>query len=355
LTGIKSMTIDLIPAPKAASSTDEGTVRIGGLSSSIPAVLADLGADPVQVLAEMGFDLRLFDDPDHVMSFAARGRLLTHCAARTGCSHFGLLVGRRIDLSHLGLVGLLARYSPDVGTAVRSLVHHLHLHVRGAVCSLMLEGDWAELRYDIHQPHFDAADQLGDGAVATMFNIMRGLCHPAWKPSQVMLAHRKPDDATPYRQVLQAPLEFDADRYALVFTADWLSRPLSGNDPELHRLLQKQVDALQAQHPDQFPDQVRSVLRTALLTGHGDASHIAALFSMHSRTMSRRLVACGTSFQALVDECGLELARQLLQFSDLDVSRIAAALGYADASAFTRAFRRWTGTTPARWRAGRRG
>jgi AraC-like DNA-binding protein len=338
---------------KAMKSTEEGTVRIGGLSA-IPAVLRHLGADPAHVLGEVGFDLRFFDDPDNVITFAARGRIFGHCSARTGCSHFGLLVGQRTDASNFGLVGLLARYSPDVETALRSLVHFLHLHVRGAVASLTVDGGWAELRYDIHLPHLEAADQLGDGAAAAMFNIMRGLCHPAWKPAQVMLARRKPDDVRPYRQFFQAPVEFDADRYALVFTADWLRQPLSSNDPELRRLLQKQVDALQAQHPYEFPDQVRSVLRTALLTGHGKADQVAALFSMHSRTLSRRLTACGTSFQDLVDECGFALSRQLLEFSDLDVSQIAAALDYADASAFTRAFRRWAGNTPARWRVERK-
>lgn len=130
---------------------------------------------------------------------------------------------------------------------------YLHLHVRGVVSSLSVDGPWAELRYDIHQPHFEAPDQLGDAAVAAMFNIMRGLCHPAWKPSQVLLARRKPEDIGPYRSFFQAPLEFDADRYALVFTADWLRRPLSSNDPDLHRRLQQQVDAVQARCPKNSP------------------------------------------------------------------------------------------------------
>jgi AraC-like DNA-binding protein len=352
-TATKLMAPSKTPLRKTLPSTGEGTVRIGGLSS-VPAVLRNLGADPAEVLAEVGLDLRLFDDPDNVISFAARGRLFKHCVARTGCQHFGLLAGQHTNASNFGLVGLLARYSPDVGSALRSLVHYLHLHVRGAVSSLIVEGSWAELRYDIHEPNFEATDQLGDGAAAAMFNIMRGLCHPDWRPAQVMLAHRRPDDVAPYRQFFQAPIEFDADRYALVFTADWLRRPLATNDPELRRLLLKQVDALQQQHPDGFPDQVRSVLRTALLTGHGKAEQVAALFSMHSRTLSRRLVACGTSFHELADQCSFELSRQLLEFSDLDVLQIAAALGYADASAFTRAFRRWSGTTPARWRVAQR-
>jgi len=80
---------------------------------------------------------------------------------------------------------------------------------------------------------------------------------------------------------------------------------------------------------------------------------VAALFSMHSRTLNRPLSAFGPSFRELVDESRFEIARQMLESSSLGVSRIADMLGYADASAFTRAFRRWSGTTPARWRADR--
>lgn len=95
------------------------------------------------------------------------------------------------------------------------------------------------------------------------------------------------------------------------------------------------------------------MLRTALVTNRAKADEVAALFSIHSRTLNRRLNAFGTGFQELVDEGRFEIARQMLEDSAMEVSRIAALLDYADASAFTRAFRRWSGTTPARWRATR--
>jgi AraC-like DNA-binding protein len=95
------------------------------------------------------------------------------------------------------------------------------------------------------------------------------------------------------------------------------------------------------------------VLRAALMTGHAGADEVAALFAMHSRTLNRRLGAFGTSFRKLVDEGRFAIARKLLECTELDVGEIAGALGYADASAFTRAFRRWSGTTPAAWRTHR--
>jgi AraC-like DNA-binding protein len=337
----------------AGHGPKEATVRIGG-TLAIPAVLRSLGADPAEVLAEAGFDLELFDDPDNLISYAARSRLISHCVARTGCHHFGLLLGQEGGLHSLGLVGFLVQHSPDVGTALRNLVRYLHLHVRGAVPSFAVYGNSAMLSYYIYQPQVEATQQIGDGAVAVMFNIMRTLCGPEWKPIEARFAHSKPEDVGPFRRCFRSPLLFDADQYAIVFSADWLNRGLAGADPELRRLLQKQIDAIEVRYGDEFPEQVRSVLRTALLTGNAKADQVAALFSLHSRTLSRRLNAFGNSFQELLDEGRFEIARQMLEDSAKDVREIADLLDYADASAFTRAFRRWSGTTPALWRTERR-
>jgi AraC-like DNA-binding protein len=318
---------------------------------AIPAVLESLGASPASVFADAGVDLDLFDDPDNVIPLTALGRLVKCCVARTGCQHFGRQIGQRGGLRSLGLVGLVARYSPDVGTALNRLGTYLHLHNGGSITAVVADGDAAMLTYDIYQPGVEAVDQIGDAAVATLCSILRSLCGPEWQPIEVQLSHRRPEDVRPFRRYFQAPLRFDAEQNALVFSADWLALKLPGGDAELQRLLQKQIDALEAKHGDEFPEQVRSVLRTGLLTGHASARQVAALFSVHSRTLTRRLDAFGTSFKALVDEERFEIARQMLLNTSLDVSQIAASLDYADASAFTRAFRRWSGTTPAAWRA----
>jgi AraC-like DNA-binding protein len=320
---------------------------------AIPEVLRGLGAEPAGVLAEAGFDLGLFDDPDNLITYSARGHLLAHCVARTGCQHVGLLVGQRCSLDSLGLVGVLVKHSPDVGTALRSLERHFSLHVRGAVQTLTVEGKSAVLAYLASGRRVEAADQTAVGAVAANFNIMRSLCGPGWQPTEVRFARRRPADVGPFRRFFRAPLRFDADQYALEFPASWLNRRLPGEDAELRRLLQKQISRLEARHQDDFPEQVRNVLRTSLLTRHARADQVAAFFSMHSRTLSRRLGAFGTGFQELVDEGRFEIARQLLEDTSLEVSAVAASLGYTSASAFTRAFQRWSGTTPTSWRAKR--
>lgn len=332
--------------------TDASTVRIGN-AMGIPALLSSLGVDPAPLLAEVGIEPTLFDNPDNRISFNTRSRLVQLCVARTGCSHFGLLIGAQAGLRSMGPLGLLMKYSPDVGSALRSLVRHLHLHGRGGAATLAVQGDTATLGYQVHIAQSLATDQIGDGAAALMFNMMRSLCGKDWAPAEVWFAHRRPEDIRPFHRLFRVPLRFDREQNALVFRASDLQRGLPTHDPEIQRLLQRQIEALEAAQSDDLPRQIKIMLRTALADGSASADQVAARFAMHTRTLNRRLHACGTTFRTLVNGARFETACQMLEQSSMDVRQIALQLGYADASAFARAFRRWSGRSPVAWRMAR--
>lgn len=161
-------------AHELAGTQQEATLRVGG-ALVIADVLRDFGIDPADVLREAGIAPRTFDDPDNLITYRARGRLMACAVTRTGCEHFGLLVGQRMNLQSLGLVGLLARNARDVATALRSIVNHLHLHARGAVMALEVDHTLAMLTYAAYQPNVEGSSQTGSGAVAMMVNVMRTL------------------------------------------------------------------------------------------------------------------------------------------------------------------------------------
>jgi AraC-like DNA-binding protein len=101
-----------------------------------------------------------------------------------------------------------------------------------------------------------------------------------------------------------------------------------------------------------FSADVRRVLETELLRGGCSARTIARLFAMHRRTLNRRLSAEGTGFRRVMDTVRFELACRLLADPRMTFAQVAAALKYSEPSAFTRAFRRWSGgQTPTAWRA----
>lgn len=307
------------------------------------------------VLGEAGYDPGLFDDPENRLSVAEHNRIVVHCAIRTGCPHFGLLVGQQDGLHSFGLVGLLVKYSPDVGTALRNFIRYFHLHVHGAAVHLEVEGRVAILNWHLYEPGVPGVEQVGDGAIAVLYNIMSELCGTGWRPSEAWFAHHRPVDTGPFRQFFRVPLRFDAERYALVFQADYLQRALPPVDENLSRLLQQQIEALEARHPNDFVEQVRSVLRVSLGTEICAADQIASRFGLHRRTFDRHLARSGVRFQQLIDETRFELARQLLKDTRLEVSEIAGLLGYASPPVFSRAFHRWSGVSPAQWREAAQG
>ena len=106
-------------------------LRIGA-TMGVPSILQSLGTSPHEVLLAGGFEVGLFDDPDNMISYAARGRLMAYCASKSKCPQFGLLVGQCDGLKSLGLVGLLVKHSPDVRVALNNLIRYFHLHAHGA-------------------------------------------------------------------------------------------------------------------------------------------------------------------------------------------------------------------------------
>jgi AraC-like DNA-binding protein len=99
-------------------------------------------------------------------------------------------------------------------------------------------------------------------------------------------------------------------------------------------------------------EDLRRLLRTELLRDTCSAATVARLFSMHRRTLTRHLRTEGLAFRQVANEVRFEIACQLLQNTDMALGQVAAALKYSEPSAFTRAFRRWSGQTPSAWRAG---
>lgn len=328
----------------------DGAVRVDAIRH-LPAVLREVGLDPDATIESGDLDPRVFDDPEGQISTVGLGRLLALAVARSGCRHIGIRVGERTGCSSLGLVGLLTRHSPDVGTALGSLTAHLHLRDRGAVAPLIVAGGTATFGYEVYQPGVEACDQICDGAMAIVTNVLRELCGAAWRPAEVLFAHTSPSDLRPFRQMFGAPLRFDAERTALVFPSRDLERPTRGADPKVFRRLAGRVALAESAMPDDLVARLRRMLRTMLLSGKGSVAEVASRTSMHRRTLNRRLQAHGTTLHRLVEETRFEIARQLVENTRIPLTEIAAILAYADASAFTRAFRRWTGTAPNRWRA----
>ncbi|TMH33845.1 MAG: AraC family transcriptional regulator [Betaproteobacteria bacterium] len=181
-------------------------------------------------------------------------------------------------------------------------------------------------------------------------SLMRYLCGETWMPNEVQLMHERPRDVAPYRRLLGARVRFGAVRTALLFAARWLDHRIASGDPTMRRILESRITELEAGNRAELPARLRGLVRAVLLSGESPSEAVARRLSISQRTLHRRLRAHGVSFEQLLDRLRFDLAQQLLQHSAVSMTDIAVALNYANTSAFTRAFHRWSGSTPSTWR-----
>jgi AraC-like DNA-binding protein len=229
-------------------------------------------------------------------------------------------------------------------------ISHMDVHDRGAAPTLELRAQVAMLRYDIFHADAEGSIPVSDGAMAIGRNIMLSLCGPAWKPMEVHFRHAPPEDVTPYRQLFQAPVVFNAERTALVFRTQWLSAPVPGADGQLRRHFQGYVDAMANRLERGFEGKVYATVQRLLVKDRCTLDALALQLGLQPRTLNRRLQDAGTSFRALQNQARHDLAREMLRDTTSDIAAIAGLLGYTSASAFVRAFARWEGQPPAAWR-----
>ena len=328
-----------------------GFVRVGPLIN-LPAVVSELGLDPAPLFARMGFDTADFSDPANTIPFIPGSNLLARCARETGCEHLGLKLGERADPSALGVVGFMLRAAPTLGDALTDLVHNLDLQDGGASLYLDTDTHNASLQYVIDLPGVDAfaKELVYDLSITVTSKILQALCGPEWKPSRIYLARPTPQDTHYYRKHFQAPVTFEAEKSAVVFPILWLEHRLERADPLLHKHLQKEANQLRGLHAGNTLDDLPKVLNEAILAGQCSVSNIARKLGLHPRTLNRRLQESGTSYRQELNKARFEIARQLLARSSQAIAQIAFLLNYSDVTAFNRAFKRWAGVTPAKWR-----
>lgn len=169
--------------------------------------------------------------------------------------------------------------------------------------------------------------------------------------TQVWFRHEAPDYADQYGRAFELPIRFGQRCNALLGRHAGLDDPLPRADSTLCDLLDRHAQALLDRVPgsDSFSDRVRHRIANELASGDPTAEHVAEALGMSPRTLRRRLKDEGTSHQQILDDVRNELARSYLAEGRLGITEVAFLLGFSDASAFHKAFRRWTGRGPADW------
>ena len=310
----------------------------------------ELGADPDKIIGSVGLTPGAITGADIDIDYRQYAALLANAAVMTGCPHFGLLLGTRHDLSILGAIGILAKHCESLGEALEVGCRYYSLLSRSSQYRLVARERQVLL---VREPTVSALShdiQVQDVSLCEACQVVRSIAGQRWRPGAVYFTHPAPAITDVYRATFGCEVLFDREIQALALSPADMSRPLAQADADTRRFMERELAGqLAARHAD-LDLRTSDAIRLLLATGRCTVETVSEHLGLHSRTLHRKLRQQGTTFTELLEQVRRQLATELLAGTTMDVQRISELLGYSDATAFGRAFRRWMGQTPARWR-----
>jgi len=265
-------------------------------------------------------------------------------------------MARAAPFSMLGGLAHGAQFASDLRSA-------LDLFVRNRVFLC----DWLELEFHDtedetaligHHP-LDALDsgRVQETGMGVTARVLNEILHVNSALIRIEFSHERRGAQQAYEEFFEVPVLFKQSRNAMVFRREAMNTPIRHSSVDLFAFVETHFDQIRQRiQGEKYPSDLLKI-RQAIVenSSRGDyrASSTASRAHMSLRTAQRLAASHGTSLQKLIDEIRCANATEFLSDPAMDLETIATMLGYSDVRAFTRAFKRWSGTTPSKFRAGR--
>ena len=314
---------------------------------------AGLGLDTDALLREAELERARVLAPDERLPARAADALWEAAFARSTDAALALHAAEALPFGAYRTVDFLCAHSVDVASAYRRLADYFRLVDERA--ELVVEDRVVLMRTRAGTPVPPPAQEY---TFAALIGRMAVCVAPPWSPARVELTFAAPDDPSEHERVFGAPVVFAASAPRIVFGADAWSARIGSANPALLAVLDDHARRLLAELPAASAEHdLAAAVRTRVAEALRDAeperasaASVARALGLSERTLQRRLEERGQKFGELRDEARFALARAHLEDSAISLAETAWLLGFSDQSAFTRAFRRWSGLTPGAFR-----
>jgi AraC-like DNA-binding protein len=278
-------------------------------------------------------------------------RLLDAGARLARDPHFGLHVGERVRPGTYSVYGLVLLACRDFGQALEQTLRYEQLAHDLGRSHLSLDGAAAQYEWASHFPQ--SSRHLAESVFAGIRVFGNWLAGGQLPPAQVAFAHHTDAGAGEYERVFGTLPRFGAPANTARFDAALLAMPVQNADVALYPVLRQHAERLLSERARQTPAivaRVREAITRNLAIEPVRLGSIADELELTPRTLQRKLAESGASFQQVLDEARFVLATGYLRQPDLPLADIAFLLGYQEQSAFTHAFKEWSGLNPGAWR-----
>ncbi len=304
----------------------------------------------LEILARERIGAAEFANPDTRIRHRAAIELLERTVEETGDGTIGLRAGQSIEPGDLDALEYAARSCPTLGDAIRCSNRYMQLMNEAAETALDEHGGkvvWS-FRTNDGVPYPPAANDFVVACADRFARFYTGVDQPA---DEVRLMHPKPAHAREYERLFRTRVRFGAPHNAIVFPRGGLALPMKSADRRFHFAFDMYARELVERIPQTVAGRAREVAVAELRGGRLSMASVARALGLSVPTLRRRLADEGTSYAGLVDQVRRDLVEQYLRDPQVAVGEMAFLLGFSHVTAFYKAFRRWTGTTPAQRRA----
>jgi AraC-like DNA-binding protein len=336
--------------------TGSGTVLTVS-SRALVAACDRLGVDTEALLSAVGLSRQTLDDPDARLAGNQASALWTKAYELSGDPVLSLHAAEACPLGAYKVIDYMAANAATVGEAFRYSARYFPLINTEISLPIDESGDPVT---------FDVADKNGPTGVTrpyaeyclAVFALhVRAATSVDFPLRRVSFVHRTPKDISEHERVFGCPVRFEAEHNRLYIDREVWQTRTRGAQPGVLQILTEHADLLLEKLP-RGPDLVERTRRAIgehLRGGDSSLQNVARQLGVSPRSLQRHLRDLGYSYNALADEVRAATARLYLEQPDIAIAEVGYLLGFADQSTFNRAFKRWTGDTPARSRALLRG
>jgi AraC-like DNA-binding protein len=309
------------------------------------------GRNPDAILRPLGLRRESLSAPDGLMPSAQFTRALEEAARLTGDDCFGLHLGEQYHPKNAGPLAYVVLNSPTMAVAFANIARYLCVHNEAAEVSFERDGRWAYLRYKLDVP-VEQSRQHAEFTAAVGLGLIRLMVGSEWSPVEVQFAHKAPVSTAEHTRVFAAPVRFGCGTNVFVMESDLSDRHIPGADRRLYPIIVRYLDRILEAMPraDGLVVSVRKCIGESMRQGDPTLLQVAERLCVSPRTLQRQLRECGVDFKHLVEDTRRQFSVQYLDDDRNTLTDVAFLLGYSEASAFNRAFKRWTGSTPSRYR-----
>lgn len=310
------------------------------------------GLEPEALFRQAGLEPEKIKDAKARYSESASTRLLSSIIEASGDPCFGLNVGAFWHPSALHGLGFAWMASRSLEEALDRLVRYFRILITGERLLMEQRGDGHLLSIETPPEYPRAPDVLYDLIFAAVVHMCRLSAGEDFHPAAVMLRRSAPPCADQFAAYFQTTVKFDAGQDAILMPTMALRAELPTANVDIATASDQIVEQYLAEI-DRTEVSVRVAAKLVAMLPSGRVSEraIADSLYMSSRSLQRRLKAEGTTFKALLDATRRDLGIRYLKQSNMSIDEITYMLGFSDSSNFSRAFKRWTGSSPTQFRA----